>query len=123
MFALTMTGSLLSLAPGWQDLLLGSSLWAERIFAEVSTLKCFSVPTQPLETEFCQAGGLCPRNRINPVYLFLFILLKREMFALYNHPPPGAAQRSSPQHHPEPLSKEEVPLSSPKPEIGLGWLL
>lgn len=50
MFALPMTGSPLSLAPEWQDLLLGSSLWAERIFAEVSALKCFPVPTQPLET-------------------------------------------------------------------------
>lgn len=36
--------------PEWQDLLLSSSLWARRIFAEVSTLKCFPVPTQPLET-------------------------------------------------------------------------
>lgn len=45
MFALTMAGSPLSLAPEWQNLLLGSSPWAERIFAEVSTLKCFPVPT------------------------------------------------------------------------------
>lgn len=29
---------------------LGSALWAKRIFAEISALKCFDVPTQPLET-------------------------------------------------------------------------
>lgn len=50
MFALPLTGSPLSLVPEWPDLLLGSSLWAKRIFAEVSALKCFPVPSQPLET-------------------------------------------------------------------------
>lgn len=45
--------------------------------------------------QLCKAEGRCPCNGINPVYLFLFITLKYEMFALYNHPPPDVAQRSS----------------------------
>lgn len=46
-----MTGSPVSLAPGRQDLfLVGSTLWAKRIFAEIPALKCFDVPPQPLGT-------------------------------------------------------------------------
>lgn len=78
---------------------LGSALWAKRIFAEISAFKCFDVPIQPLETlgflPVMRAEGRYPCNGINPVYLFLFIVLKYEMFALYNHPPPDVAQRSS----------------------------
>lgn len=63
-----------------------------------------------------KAEGCCPYNGMNPVYLFVFIVLKYEMFVLYNHPPPDVAQRSSTRSilsiHP---SKEEVPLSPAKP--------
>lgn len=61
-------------------------------------------------------------------YLFLFILLKPEMFALYNHPPPGAAQRSSPSTIPSTDPKRRClccPQNQPLSWKGgdLGWLL
>lgn len=92
--------------------------------ASTEVLPC----SQPASGEFCQAGSRCPRNRINPAYLFLFILLKHEMFALYNHPPPGAAQRSSPSTIPSADPKRRC-LCHPQNQPlsgrggGLGWLL
>lgn len=87
MFALTLTGSPLFLAPEWQDLLLGSSL---RIFAEVPALEVLPC-SHPAFGEFCQArGGHCPRHRINPAYLFLFILLKTRNICALQSSPTGA---------------------------------
>lgn len=72
MFAVTRTP--LSLAPEWQDLLLGSSPWAKRIFTEVSALESFPVPTQPLETLriLPSRGSLSSQQDQSSLFIFIY---------------------------------------------------
>lgn len=142
--ALTMAEPALSLAPKWQDLLLslGSSGFLQR-----SARRC-CLWTHLDFYQLRKAEGHSPCNGINPVYLFLFIILKYEMFALYNHPPPDVARRSSPNTGPgvdpkrrrlrrrlspprgarkadpaERLKSRPPKLTSPLKVGALGWLL
>lgn len=95
-----MIGSPVSLAPKWQDLLLLVLPCGPRGFLQRYQHLSASVfpPNLWRPVGFLpvmRAEGRYPCNGINPVYLFLFIIWKYEMFALYNHPPPDVAQRSS----------------------------
>lgn len=88
---------------------LSSALWARGVLQRDQRLRAALFPPGLGRHwdfyQLCKAEGRCPCNGVNPVYLFLFIILKYEMFALYNHPPPDVAQGSSastiPSVHPK----------------------
>lgn len=77
MFALTMTESPLSLGPEWQDLLLGSSLWAKRIFdfsrgVSTEVLPC-SHPAFGDTQSFAKQGvSVLKTGSIQSIYFYLF---------------------------------------------------
>lgn len=73
---------------------------------------------------FAKPGGCCPRNRINPAYLFLFILLKHETFALYNHPCPALPRGALPAPSRVPIQRggaSVIPKTSPSLGKGELW--
>lgn len=69
--------------------------------------------TQPLVfTQLFKAEACCCCNRMNPVYLFIFIVLNWAKVALYNHPLPGVALRSTVLRGAQPGDMETNPWKS-----------